>query len=49
MVDGFAARVERPDEIRPALERALAWDGVSVVHVRVDPKAMRIAGSNYLQ
>lgn len=49
MVDGHAERVERPEEIRPALERALASDRVSIVHVRVDPKARRLSGGNYLQ
>jgi thiamine pyrophosphate-dependent acetolactate synthase large subunit-like protein len=49
MVDGHAELVERPEEIRPALLRALAADRVSVVHVRIDPKAYRLAGSNYLQ
>jgi thiamine pyrophosphate-dependent acetolactate synthase large subunit-like protein len=49
MVDGHAAYVERPEQIRPALERALAADRVAVVHVRVDPKARRLGGSNYLQ
>ncbi len=49
MVDGHAERVERPDEIRPALERALAADRVALVHVRIDPKARRIGGGNYLQ
>ena len=49
LVDGCALRVEHPDEIRPALERALAADRVAVVHVRVDPKATRVSGSNYLQ
>jgi 2-hydroxyacyl-CoA lyase 1 len=49
MVDGLALRVERPDQIRPALERALACEGVCVVHVRVDPKATRVSGANYLQ
>jgi 2-hydroxyacyl-CoA lyase 1 len=49
MVDGHAERVDRPDEIRPALERALAADRVAVVHVRVDPKATRAGGANYLQ
>ncbi len=49
MVDGFAASVERPEAIRPALLRALAADRVAVVHVRIDPKAYRLAGSNYLQ
>jgi thiamine pyrophosphate-dependent acetolactate synthase large subunit-like protein len=49
MVDALALRVETPDELRPALDRALASEGVSVVHVRVDPKATRVSGSNYLQ
>jgi thiamine pyrophosphate-dependent acetolactate synthase large subunit-like protein len=49
MVDGHAEYVERPEQIRPALERALAAERVAVVHVRVDPKARRIGGSNYLQ
>jgi thiamine pyrophosphate-dependent acetolactate synthase large subunit-like protein len=49
MVDGHAERVERPEQIRPALLRALEADRVAVVHVRIDPKAYRLAGSNYLQ
>jgi len=49
MVDGHAESVERPEAIRPALLRALAADRVAVVHVRIDPKAYRLAGSNYLQ
>ena len=49
MVDGHAERVDRPEEIRPALDRALAADRVALVHVRVDPKATRISGGNYLQ
>jgi 2-hydroxyacyl-CoA lyase 1 len=49
MVDGHAEYVERPDEIRPALDRALAADRVSLVHVRVDPKARRLSGGNYLK
>jgi thiamine pyrophosphate-dependent acetolactate synthase large subunit-like protein len=49
MVDGHAERVERPEAIRPALERALAADRVAVVHVRVDPKATRVGGANYLE
>jgi thiamine pyrophosphate-dependent acetolactate synthase large subunit-like protein len=49
MVDGHAERVERPEEIRPALERALAADRVSLVHVRVDPKARRLSGGVYLR
>jgi thiamine pyrophosphate-dependent acetolactate synthase large subunit-like protein len=49
MVDGHAERVDRPEEIRPALERALAADRLALVHVRVDPKATRLSGSNYLK
>ena len=49
MVDGHAERVDTPDQIRPALERALAADRLALVHVRVDPKARRISGGNYLQ
>ena len=49
MVDGHAEYVTRPDEIRPALDRALAADRVALVHVRIDPKATRLSGSNYLQ
>lgn len=49
MVDGHAEHVDRPKEIRPALDRALASGKLAVVHVQVDPKATRISGSNYLQ
>jgi len=49
MVDGHAERVDRPEQIRPALERALAADRVALVHVRIDPKATRAMGANYLQ
>ncbi len=49
MVDGHAEHVERPEELRPAIDRALAARELAVVHVRVDPKATRISGSNYLQ
>ena len=49
MVDGHAERVDRPDEIRPALDRALGAGRVAVVHVRIDPKARRLSGGNYLQ
>ena len=49
MVDGHAERVEQPDEIRPALERALAADRPALVHVRIDPKATRLSGGTYLQ
>jgi len=49
MVDGHAEYVERPADVRPALERALAADRLAVVHVRVDPKSRRLGGANYLQ
>lgn len=49
MVDGHAEYVEEPAAIRPALDRALAADKLAVVHVRVDPNATRIGGTNYLQ
>jgi thiamine pyrophosphate-dependent acetolactate synthase large subunit-like protein len=49
LVDGHAERVERPEEIRPAIQRALASDRVSVVHVRCDPKATRLSGGVYLR
>ena len=49
MVDGHAEYVQKPDEIRPALDRALAANQVAVVHVRVDPKSTRMGGTNYLQ
>ena len=49
LVDGHAERVERPEEIRPALDRALSAGKPALVHVRIDPKAVRLGGSNYLQ
>ena len=49
MVDAHSEYVDRPDEIRPALERALASGKLAVVHVRVNAKATRIGGTNYLQ
>lgn len=49
MVDGHAEYVEKPDDIRPALDRALAANRVALVHVRTDPKAVRLSGGNYLQ
>ena len=48
MVDGHAEYVERPEEIRPALRRALGAGRVALVHVRIDPKVARLSGSNYL-
>jgi thiamine pyrophosphate-dependent acetolactate synthase large subunit-like protein len=49
MVDGHAEYVQEADQIRPALDRAMASGKLAVVHVRVDPKATRTGGSNYLQ
>jgi len=49
MVDGHAEYVDKPSDIRPALDRALAADKLAIVHVRVDPKATRMGGTNYLQ
>jgi acetolactate synthase-1/2/3 large subunit len=49
MVGGHAERVERPEQIRPALERALSADRVALVHVLCDPKAVRLSGGNYLK
>ncbi len=49
LVDGHAERVDQPSQIRPALDRALASGKVSVVHVRVDPKATRLSGGVYLR
>ncbi len=49
MVDGHSEYVEKPADIRPALDRALAADKLAIVHVRVDPKATRMGGTNYLQ
>lgn len=48
MVDGHAERVEKPDEIAPALQRALAADRPAIVHVRVDPFARRVGGGSYI-
>jgi len=41
--------VEQPREIRPALDRALTADKLAVINVRVNPKAVRMGGTNYLQ
>jgi len=49
MVDGHAEHVDKPSDIRPALDRALSADKLAVVHVQVDPKATRTGGANYLQ
>ena len=34
--------VEHPDEIGPALDEAFAWDGPSVVEIRIDDRATPI-------
>ena len=36
--DGFGALVERPEELRPVLEQALATKGPSIVNVLVEPE-----------
>ena len=48
LVDGHAERVEHPDELGPALERALGANRPAVVHVLTDPKGGRVAGGSYL-
>jgi len=48
MVGGHTEYVEQPADIRSALDRALAADRPALVHVRVDPKAHRLSGGNYL-
>ncbi|MCP5040943.1 MAG: thiamine pyrophosphate-binding protein [bacterium] len=49
MVGAHAEYVEKPEQIRPALDRSLAADKLAVVHIRVNPKATRMGGTNYLQ
>jgi thiamine pyrophosphate-dependent acetolactate synthase large subunit-like protein len=49
LIDGHVENVTAPSEIRPALDRALSADRVSVVHVRCDPKATRLSGGVYLR
>ena len=48
MVDGHAEAVDKPEEIRPALERALGADAPAVVHIRVDPDWVHAGGGIYL-
>ena len=48
LVDGHAERVERPEELAPALERALGANRPAVVHVITDPKGGRVGGGSYL-
>jgi acetolactate synthase-1/2/3 large subunit len=40
MVGGFGIAVDRPDEVRPALEKAIDSGRVAVVNVRTDPKVV---------
>jgi acetolactate synthase I/II/III large subunit len=42
--DGAGSLVERPEELRPALEQALAADGPSIVNVLVEPAPEYFAG-----
>lgn len=48
MVGGHGEHVERPEDIRPALERAFASGKVAVVHILIDPKGKRLSGINYI-
>jgi len=48
MVDGHAEYVEMPDEIAPALQRALSSNRPAIVHVRIDPFARRVGGGSYI-
>lgn len=48
MVGAHAEYVERPEALRPALERALAAGRPAIVHVRVDPKAAHGTGTYFL-
>ena len=50
MVGGYSERVTNPDEIKPAITRALASGKVSLLNVITDPKAQRRGGGYlYLQ
>jgi 2-hydroxyacyl-CoA lyase 1 len=44
MVGGYAERVEDPDELRPALDRALGAGTIALLNVVTDPKAQRAGG-----
>ncbi|MEE8337261.1 MAG: thiamine pyrophosphate-binding protein [Dehalococcoidia bacterium] len=44
MVGGYAERVEDPDELRPALDRALNAGTIALLNVVTDPKARRAGG-----
>lgn len=48
LVDGHSERVEQPEELVPALERALGANRPAVVHVLTDPKGGRVSGGSYL-
>jgi thiamine pyrophosphate-dependent acetolactate synthase large subunit-like protein len=47
MVGGFSARVTKPEDIRPTIERAIAANTVAVINVITDPKGGR-RGTGYL-
>ena len=44
MVGGYAERVEDPDELRPALDRALNAGTIALLNVVTDPKGQRAGG-----
>ncbi|HWO94279.1 MAG TPA: thiamine pyrophosphate-dependent enzyme, partial [Dehalococcoidia bacterium] len=48
MVGGHAERVEDPDEIRPAVDRALNSGKLALVNVMTDPELGGARGANYL-
>lgn len=48
MTGAHAEYVERLEELRPALERALAAERLAIVHVRIDPRATHGMGSYFL-
>lgn len=49
MIGAHSEYVKAPEEIRPAMERAIASGKLAVVHIRVNPKTARTGGANYLQ
>ena len=48
MVGGYAASVDDPAEIRPAIERALASDRVALINAVVDTEGGTRRGGGYL-
>jgi acetolactate synthase-1/2/3 large subunit len=42
---GWGAHVERPEQIRPALDKAIASGTVACVNVMIDPQAPMTSGA----